>query len=160
MASQTPRKSSSTCAAITAAVQFALSDPILTGTLLGTLLWAPESAKARLPSLWGAGSVGSSSFLLVLKLLVTFNVVRFASGVWSRWALNNFVSDESWDWTKEIVVLTGGSYGLGELVACRLGDRGIKVIVLARTKPKGEFREFETFFTNERRAFADERNSA
>jgi hypothetical protein len=35
-----------------------------------------------------------------------------------------------WEWSREVAVITGGCSGIGELVAKRLLDRGIKVAVL------------------------------
>lgn len=43
--------------------------------------------------------------------------------------LNNGV-DDRYDWTREIVLLTGGSNGIGRQIALRLARRGITVVVL------------------------------
>ncbi|OKO89621.1 Retinol dehydrogenase 10 [Penicillium subrubescens] len=43
---------------------------------------------------------------------------------------NNWVIDDSWDWKKELVVVTGGSGGIGGGVAQRLAAMGARVIVL------------------------------
>lgn len=41
-----------------------------------------------------------------------------------------------WDWQKEIVLVTGGSSGLGELVARKLAKRSVKVVVVDLQPPK------------------------
>ncbi|KAJ5084233.1 short chain dehydrogenase/reductase family protein [Penicillium alfredii] len=49
-------------------------------------------------------------------------------------AVNNGVSDH-YDWNREVVVLTGGSNGIGRQVAQLLGERGIKVAILDIAPP-------------------------
>lgn len=48
---------------------------------------------------------------------------------------NNWVSD-SYNWNKEIVVVTGGSEGIGMKAVMLLAERGIKVVVLDIQPPK------------------------
>ncbi|KAJ5414511.1 short chain dehydrogenase/reductase family protein [Penicillium cosmopolitanum] len=43
---------------------------------------------------------------------------------------NNWVIDDTWDWKKEVVVVTGGSGGIGAGISQRLAALGAKVIVL------------------------------
>lgn len=43
--------------------------------------------------------------------------------------MNNWTND-TYDWNKEIVVVTGGSDGIGAIVVKLLAERGIKVVVL------------------------------
>lgn len=43
--------------------------------------------------------------------------------------MNNWQSDE-YDWKKEVVVVTGGSDGIGKIVVQLLAEKGIKVAVL------------------------------
>jgi all-trans-retinol dehydrogenase (NAD+) len=43
--------------------------------------------------------------------------------------LNNFEYDESWDWTKEVVLITGGSNGIGAEMVRRFSKRGIKIVI-------------------------------
>jgi NADPH:quinone reductase-like Zn-dependent oxidoreductase len=51
----------------------------------------------------------------------------------NRWlddkVANNWTSDE-YVWSKEVVVVTGGSDGIGGIVVRLLAERGIKVVVL------------------------------
>ncbi|KAK5047534.1 hypothetical protein LTR84_006631 [Exophiala bonariae] len=61
---------------------------------------------------------------------------RWLNAILSRRASNNSVSDHTWNWEKEIVLLTGGSGGIGSIVARKLGERKVKVIVVDVHPPK------------------------
>lgn len=67
---------------------------------------------------WG---ISISGVLFVLSLLKRVNSYL------SRQARNNSVTDK-YDWTKEIVVVTGASSGIGGRVCQMLCERGIKVV--------------------------------
>ncbi|KAH7016411.1 uncharacterized protein B0I36DRAFT_298755 [Microdochium trichocladiopsis] len=64
----------------------------------------------------------------------------------SRRKTNNFLTDKSWDWSKEIVVVTGGSSGIGATIVEKLQHRGIKIIVLDINKPSKEFGKNTSFY--------------
>jgi short-subunit dehydrogenase len=73
----------------------------------------------------------------VLKALKTFSslaVLGQLSAWLDRRTINNGQKDH-YNWNREIVVLTGGSNGIGRRVAQLLGDRGIKVAVLDIAPP-------------------------
>lgn len=48
---------------------------------------------------------------------------------------NNFATDKTWDWTKEIVLITGGSSGMGAVMVRMFAERGIKVMILDIVAP-------------------------
>ncbi|KAK4156948.1 hypothetical protein C8A00DRAFT_30154 [Chaetomidium leptoderma] len=64
-----------------------------------------------------------------LKTLLVFGLIRWINSYFSRRVLNNWVADK-YDWSKEIVVVTGGAGGIGGQVVQLLAERGIKVVVL------------------------------
>lgn len=65
-----------------------------------------------------------------IKLLFYLGLIRCLSSWYSRGVLNNWKSDR-YEWqTREIVLVTGGSGGIGEHVAKLLSEMGIKVVVL------------------------------
>lgn len=70
-----------------------------------------------------------------LKVLASLAVIRRVNAWLNHRALNNGVSDQ-YDWNKEVVVLTGGSNGIGKQVAHLLGNRGIKVAILDIQAPQ------------------------
>ena len=67
--------------------------------------------------------------------LASLAVLRRANAALNRRTLNNGVSDR-YDWHREVVVLTGGSNGIGRQIARLLGDRGIKVAILDIQPPQ------------------------
>lgn len=75
--------------------------------------------------------------LTTLKTLVFLAVLRRVNAWINRRALNNGVSDH-YDWNREVVVVTGGSNGIGKQITELLGNRGIKVAILDIQPPKDE----------------------
>lgn len=49
--------------------------------------------------------------------------------------MNNFVRDKTWDWRKEIVIVTGGSSGIGLEMVNRFAQLRIKTIILDVVPP-------------------------
>ena len=67
--------------------------------------------------------------LKALRILAFLAVVRRVNAWLNRRAVNNGVADR-YDWAREIVVLTGGSNGIGRQIALKLARRGVTVAVL------------------------------
>ncbi|OCK94279.1 NAD(P)-binding protein [Cenococcum geophilum 1.58] len=61
-----------------------------------------------------------------LKALLWLGLASHISGFLDSAVANNWVND-TYDWAKEIVVVTGGSDGIGAIVVKLLAERGIKV---------------------------------
>jgi hypothetical protein len=68
-------------------------------------------------------------------------VLRKAHGILTQAAVNNFSCD-SYDWRREVVVVTGGSGGLGDLLVRKLAKDCIKVISLDIVPPRTPLRKF------------------
>jgi all-trans-retinol dehydrogenase (NAD+) len=51
-----------------------------------------------------------------LSVLFGIGLLRKINDTLSRLVLNNFTMDKTWDWKKEVVVVTGGSAGMGALM--------------------------------------------
>jgi hypothetical protein len=64
-----------------------------------------------------------------LKLLFYLAVARGLSGWFSDRVRNNWVSDK-YDWSKEIVLITGGAAGIGAAMVKLLDELKIRVVVL------------------------------
>jgi all-trans-retinol dehydrogenase (NAD+) len=52
-----------------------------------------------------------------------------------RGVMNNWTND-TYDWSREIVVVTGGSDGIGACVVKLLSERKIRVVILDIQQPK------------------------
>lgn len=74
--------------------------------------------------------------LKALRTLASLAVLHRLSAWLDRRVVNNGTKDK-FNWNREIVVLTGGSNGIGRQVAQLLGRRHIKVAILDITPPAG-----------------------
>ena len=64
-----------------------------------------------------------------VKTLFYLGLARWASGFFDEGVKNNWTKD-TYEWDKEIVLITGGAGGIGGNVVKLLAERGIKVVVL------------------------------
>ena len=64
-----------------------------------------------------------------VKTLFYIGVARWLSNYYSNRVINNWKADK-YDWSKEIVLITGGAGGIGGHVVQMLAERGVKVVVL------------------------------
>lgn len=64
-----------------------------------------------------------------VKTLFYMGVARWLSNYYSNRVINNWKADK-YDWSKEIVLITGGAGGIGGHVVQMLAERGVKVVVL------------------------------
>lgn len=68
---------------------------------------------------------------------------RWLNSWLSSRALNS-VEDRTWDWSKEIVLLTGGSSGIGAVIATKLAEKRVKVIIVDVHPPKSNLRTYHS----------------
>jgi hypothetical protein len=101
--------------------------PLVTGGLLVILNWQPEKLNWWSGSVQSARGHGAQTWCAVLLGVG----ILYQTNRWlSRRYLNAFTAASKWDSTKELVVITGGSSGIGAAVTSRLANDGTKVIIL------------------------------
>ncbi|TVY33278.1 Dehydrogenase [Lachnellula subtilissima] len=132
-----PRKVSP-LAALTAPIRLALFDPRVTVPLLVALLYYPDKLRSILPVQLHQ-YVTSSTFIRTLKACLALKAVGAVSSKISDMALNNWTGKTTFVKSQEIVLITGGSSGIGELMAKEFAAKGVKVVVLDLRPPKEPF---------------------
>ncbi|KAL8817038.1 MAG: hypothetical protein Q9223_004050 [Gallowayella weberi] len=98
-------------------------------TTLNASLTLPLFLLARYTQRGQRLAAGHEVALNRFKVLVYLGILRWINNVLSAAALNNW-NRSDYDWHKEIVVITGGSDGIGKRIALLLQERGAKVAIL------------------------------
>lgn len=75
-----------------------------------------------------------------LKLLIFLGIARWIHNILNDRALNNWKT-ANFDWKKELVVVTGGSDGIGKQLVLLFASRNIKVVILDIQPPTFTLRE-------------------
>lgn len=79
--------------------------------------------------------LAGAAAVLLIGLIPRFNA-------WlTRRKVNNYLTDSSWDWTKEVVVVTGGSSGIGKEIVLKLANKRIKIIIVDLNAPNYQIRK-------------------
>jgi short-subunit dehydrogenase len=73
--------------------------------------------------------------LKALRHLAAIALITRLSSWLTKRVLNNHLSDQ-YDWNEEVIVLTGGSAGIGQRIANLLSKDGIKVAILDTSPPE------------------------
>ncbi|MCJ1294587.1 hypothetical protein MMC34_006145 [Xylographa carneopallida] len=72
-----------------------------------------------------------------LKICLYLGLARVVNGFLNRGVLNNWTSD-SWDWEKELVVITGGSDGIGKVLVQLFATLNARILILDIQEPTFE----------------------
>ena len=78
-----------------------------------------------------------------LKICLYLGLARVVNGFLNRGVLNNWTSD-SWDWEKELVVITGGSDGIGKVLVQLFATLNARILILDIQEPTFELRAFHS----------------
>ncbi|KAF4967854.1 hypothetical protein FSARC_4653 [Fusarium sarcochroum] len=98
-------------------------------TALNPALLLPLVLLARLTKRGQDLSILHPAAFRHLKTLFYVALARWASGWVSEKTRNNWVNDK-YDWTREIVLITGGAGGIGGRIVKLFEELGVKVVVL------------------------------
>ncbi|KAF2083626.1 NAD(P)-binding protein [Saccharata proteae CBS 121410] len=98
-------------------------------TLLNPALTLPLLLAARYTTKGQHLALDFPRLLKPLQVLLALGLARRVSGFLSQGSMNNWTND-SYDWGKEVVVVTGGSDGIGKSVVLMLAEKGVKVAVV------------------------------
>jgi hypothetical protein len=102
---------------------------LFTYTALNPALTLPLILLARYTTQGNVLSAQYSGVLKNLKALAGLGLLRSVSA-WLDDAVTNNWSNDTYVWSQEVVVVTGGSDGIGKIVVHLLAEKGIKVAVL------------------------------
>ncbi|KAI9644554.1 hypothetical protein NHQ30_006575 [Ciborinia camelliae] len=113
-------------------------DPKLTGVLLVALLYYPHKLQSIIPSSIQP-YITSPAFLRALKAFLVFGILRGVNHKVSQLVLNNWKGNAKFIKSQELVLITGGSSGIGEMMARDFSSKGVKVVVMDLNPPKNPF---------------------
>lgn len=111
-----------------------------TAPLLFALLYCPDKVRSILPERLHSW-IGSPVVIRALSILLGISVVRGISNKLSEWVANNWKSDAKFVKSQEIVLISGGSSGIGEAMASQFAKLGVKVVILDLNPPKTDVGE-------------------
>ncbi|KAF7896052.1 hypothetical protein EAF00_006067 [Botryotinia globosa] len=113
-------------------------DPKLTGLLLVALQYYPDKLRSIIPTKIHP-YIYSTAFIRALKVLLTLGIVRGINNKLSQLVLNNWKSNAKFIKSQEVVLITGGSSGIGESMTREFSSKGVKVVVMDVNPPKMPF---------------------
>lgn len=126
-----------TTEALFAPIRLMTLQPLLTGPILLLLHRYPDVIRQ---SNWLPPNVfrvlTSSNFATTVGAFFALGLLRKTSNWLGRLTLNNFVHDAEWNWSREVVIVTGGSSGIGALMVQQFAAKNVNVIMLDMTAPK------------------------
>lgn len=101
-------------------------------TALNPVFTLPLFLLARYTSKGSQIALQHGTALRNLKALLALGVLGTVGKWLDRKVMNNWQGNKTgdWDWNKEVVVVTGGSDGIGKIVVQLFAERGVKVAVL------------------------------
>lgn len=126
---------------LTAPLRYTLFDPRATAALLVAILYYPEKLRRILPP-YLHFLTNSPKLIKTLTAFLSLGIVRGANRKLSQYAANNWKADAKFVKSQEIVLITGGASGIGELMAREFAGKGVKVIAMDLREPKVAFRRY------------------
>ena len=112
---------------------------IIQNTILNPGLTLPLLLLARYTRLGWELSLNHDIALSRLRVCLYVGIARWVNSFLSQGALNNWERD-SWNWEKELVVITGGSDGFGKFLVQLFATKNVKIVILDVQDPTYELR--------------------
>ena len=134
---------------LTAPIRLALFDPRVTAPLLVALLYYPEKLQELLPERFHH-LISSQAVIRTLSVLLGLGIVRGVNRKLNQWAANNWKKDAKFVKSQELILLSGGTSGIGKLMAEEFARRGVKAVILDLNPPKQALRMSSSGFIDER----------
>lgn len=107
---------------------------IIKKTLLNPYLALPLALATRYHARVRDLLTTSPRTVSTVYLLAALSALRTINNYLNSRAVNNGVSDR-YDWNKEVVLVTGGSDGIGKQIVLMLASKNIKVVILDIQEP-------------------------
>lgn len=102
---------------------------IIRRSLLNPLLSVPVLLLAKYHEKGQELALRHVRALSAVRVLAALGVVRVLNGWLNQRTVNNGVTDK-YDWSKEIVLITGGADGIGKEITLMFAAQNVKVVVL------------------------------
>lgn len=113
-----------------------LLQPLITGAGLIASIYYPDVAQTLLPRSLQQAATGFRT-TSILACLVSAGSLFHLNRWLSNRARNHFTNNTTWDWEKEVALVTGGSSGIGALIVEKLAGQNITVVSID-IKPPSE----------------------
>ena len=131
---------------VTVPLRRILFDPKTTASLYVALAYYPSQVESILPVRLHPllrQLASSSNLLTALKVLFGIGALRAANNKLSSLVVNNWKSNAKFVKSQELVLITGGCSGIGEMMAVEFARKGVKVVVLDLKPSKTDLRELD-----------------
>ncbi|KAK6334318.1 hypothetical protein TWF730_003531 [Orbilia blumenaviensis] len=118
---------------------------LLSAATLGVLKLTPPEHLSPLIDVLSKSPISPQLLLNLLSYAAGFKLltglISNISTYFSWKKENNWATDDKYDWEKEVVMVTGGSGGLGEQMVIQLAQKGVTVVVVDVTEVRKEVKE-------------------
>lgn len=115
-------------------------EPVVTAPLLAAVLYLRRSENLlKIPPVLRT-LLSSLKTVKALSVLLGLGLAGTLSEWLSDRVRNNWNVDDTWDWPKEIAVVTGGAGGIGAFIVKKLAAKGVKVMVFDLQPPNEALR--------------------
>ncbi|KAK6518916.1 hypothetical protein TWF281_003606 [Arthrobotrys megalospora] len=122
-----------------------ISTLLLSAATLGVLKLTPPEHLTPLVDLLSKSPIPPQLLLNLFSYVAGFKLftglISNINSYFSWKKENNWATDDKYDWEKEVVLITGGSSGLGEQMAIQLAQKGVSVVVVDVNEVRKEVRE-------------------